>query len=250
MQVDAIILAGAKNDGKLQTVSSCPYEALIHINGKPMLCYVVEALRKSPYIDRIVVVGFPEFKQYLADDIILLECASSLVENVQIGMNYLQPKNHVLVVTSDIPMVTQEAVDDFIQRCEGKVADLFYPIVSKEANEELYPGVIRTYVTLKDGIYTGGNMVLMSAHFIGQCHPVVERVVQLRKKPFAIARLLGLKIIIKFVFRKLTIADVEQRVKKHFGLCAQAVISPYPQIGTDVDKPSDWELAQRVLAQN
>ena len=29
--------------------------------------------------------------------------------------------------------------------------------------------------------------------------------------------------------------------------CREAVISPYPEIGTDVDKPSDLELAQRLM---
>ncbi|NLM69130.1 MAG: hypothetical protein GX177_03905, partial [Firmicutes bacterium] len=52
MQVDAIVLAGAKNDGKLQEVSSCQYEALIKINDKPMLCYVINALKSSAYIGK------------------------------------------------------------------------------------------------------------------------------------------------------------------------------------------------------
>ena len=66
-----------------------------------------------------MVIGFPEFKEYLDKDVILLECGESLVDNIEIGMDYLGAQNHVLVVTSDIPMLTQEAVDDFIRRCQG-----------------------------------------------------------------------------------------------------------------------------------
>ena len=37
MQVDAIVLAGAKNDGKLLEISACEFEALIPINEQPMI---------------------------------------------------------------------------------------------------------------------------------------------------------------------------------------------------------------------
>lgn len=250
MQVDAIVLAGAKNDGKLQEVSSCQYEALIKINDKPMLCYVINALKSSAYIGKIVVIGFPEFKEYLDKDVILLECGESLVDNIEIGMDYLGAQNHVLVVTSDIPMLTQEAVDDFIRRCQGHTQDLFYPIVSKTANDLVYPGVKRTYVQLKDGIYTGGNMVLMTPKFIREARQVIQQVVKLRKKPFAIVKLLGPRFLLKFILKQLTIVEVENRVKHLFKINAKAIITSYPQIGTDVDKPSDLELAQKILLQN
>jgi len=74
MQVDAIVLAGAKNDGKLREVSPSPYEAMILINDRPMLSYVVDALKQSKQVGRIVVVGYPEFKDYMDSDIVLLEC--------------------------------------------------------------------------------------------------------------------------------------------------------------------------------
>ena len=43
--------------------------------------------------------------------------------------------------TGDIPLLTPEAVDDFLSRCQGVSADIYYSIVSKEANEAAYPGV-------------------------------------------------------------------------------------------------------------
>lgn len=248
MQVDAIVLAGAKNDGKLREVSPSPYEAMILINDRPMLSYVVDALKQSKQVGRIVVVGYPEFKDYMDSDIVLLECGESLVENIEIGIDYLGAKHHVLVVTSDIPMLTAEAVDDFLSQCRDQNQDMFYPIVSKEVNEAVFPGVTRTYVKIKDGTYTGGNMVLVAPKFIQESKQVIHRVVMLRKKPFEIVKLLGFRILVKFIFRCLTIAEVERRVKHLFGISAKAVITSYPQIGTDVDKPSDWELAQRVLS--
>ncbi len=248
MQVDTIILAGAKNDGKLQEVSSSQYEALITINGKTMLSYVVEALQESDYVRKIVVVGYSALRSHLSDDVILLECGESLVDNIQVGIDYLGVQKPVLVVTSDIPMLTSEAINDFVYSCQDLKKDLFYPIISKEDNERVYPGVERTYVQLKDGVYTGGNMVLIGPNFVEESRQVVQQVVALRKKPFAIIKMLGFGIIIKYILHRLSIADVERRVEILFGISAKAVMTSYPQIGTDIDKPSDLELAEKILA--
>ena len=45
MRIDAVVLAGAKNDGKLQQADPAEYEALIDIHGRVMLDYVLAALR-------------------------------------------------------------------------------------------------------------------------------------------------------------------------------------------------------------
>lgn len=248
MQVDAIVLAGARNDGKLLEISSCEFEALIPINNRPMIQYVISALQESTKIRDIVVVGHLALKPYLQENIVLLECGKSMSENIKIGIDYLESKNHVLIITSDIPMITREAVDDFIDRCSEQAGDLFYPVITKEVNDQAYPGVKRTYVKLKDGTFTGGNFVLMAPNVIDDCYMMIQRVVALRKKPVRISRMLGFRFIIKLALRRLTISEIEKRVENMFGLQALAIISFYPEIGTDIDKPSDWEIARRVLS--
>ncbi len=248
MQVDAIVLAGAKNDGKLLEISACEFEALIPINEQPMINYVVTALQETTAVRRIVVVGHAEIRDYIPKDVIWLECGRSLSENIKIGIDYLQAVHPVLIITSDIPMINKTAIEDFINRCSGQPGDLYYPIIAKEINDQVYPGVKRTYVRLRDGIYTGGNMVLMAPNLITDCYAMIQRVIQLRKQPVKITRLLGFIFLVKLALRRLTVAEIEERIIHLFGIQALAVISPYPEIGTDVDKPSDWELASRILS--
>ena len=45
--MDAIILAGAGNTGKLREVSTAAAEATIPVAGRPMVWHVVSAQRKS-----------------------------------------------------------------------------------------------------------------------------------------------------------------------------------------------------------
>ena len=56
-KLDAVILAGADTHGSLATCTDTPYEAMIDIQGKPMVEYVVDALRASSSVGRITVVG-------------------------------------------------------------------------------------------------------------------------------------------------------------------------------------------------
>ncbi|KLU39924.1 MAG: hypothetical protein AA931_08230 [Peptococcaceae bacterium 1109] len=247
MKVDAIVLAGAPNTGKLQEVSPEAYEAVIPVAGKPMISYVLDALRSTPRIKEIVVVGPETLRELMPPGARLVKSGSTLTENIMRGAEALKNSPQVLVVTSDIPFIHKEAIEDFLDRCADLQADLYYPIISKEANEQVFPGCIRTYVTLKEGTFTGGNMVLSTPRLLSNSKALVEKVVIFRKKPWRLARLLGFSFVLKFFLKRLALAELEKRASALLGVQGVAVISPYPEIGTDVDKPSDLELAQRLM---
>ena len=114
-----------------------------------MINYVIQVLKSSQWINRIIVVGYPEMKSELDPSVILLEAGESLADNLKIGIDYLNHREHVLVITSDIPMLNVEALEDFLTRCSELEGDIFYPIISQESNENTYPGTERTYFHLK-----------------------------------------------------------------------------------------------------
>ncbi len=248
MKIDAIVLAGSENKGKLTEISSCRYEALIPIHGRSMISYVIAALRTSEKVGNIAVVGPGELRSSLAEDIALVPSADSFSDNIQRGVGHFSHRERVLLVTSDIPLLHREALEDFLQRCGDFSKDIYYPIVSREANERRFPGVPRTYVRTKDGVFTGGNIMLVSPAAVRECKDTVERIVALRKKPWILFRMLGFWFIVRFVFRRAALREFERRVEEILDVKASAVVSPYPEIGTDVDKPADWALACRELA--
>ena len=47
---------------------------------------------------------------------------------------------YVLVATCDIPLLTIDSVADF-KRCSKRQADVYYPVIPKDVNDRLYPGV-------------------------------------------------------------------------------------------------------------
>lgn len=249
MRVEAIVLAGADNGGKLKEVSEHPYEALISIEGRPMIHYVLDALASTPSVKRVVVVGPVEALKAagVGDDVELVQSSGGMVHNLSIGVEKVRADDPVLIVTSDIPLITAEAIDDFLGRCEAEKADIYYPIVRKELNEARFPGVRRTYVHLKDGIYTGGNLALIRPEVVPACHNMIAQAVAMRKNPLKMSRLLGLKFIVKLLFRRLTMAEIEDRVERILGFRGIGVVSNYPEVGIDVDKPEDVEIVAAAL---
>jgi GTP:adenosylcobinamide-phosphate guanylyltransferase len=248
--MDAIILAGGLNSGPLRGLSPAQYEAEIEIAGRPMLDYVILALKKVHSITRIIVVGSISM---LSEDVkssidLIANPGDSLIDSLTNGLDTLSTEEPVLVLTSDIPLITREAVEDFLRRCRERNGDVYYSFVSKELNEEKYPGVQRTYVKLSEGTFTGGNLVLLAPGIVKSNRELLYKAASLRKKPIQLGKLLGWRCLVYLLLGKLTISAIEERVLKIFKINAIGVISPYPEVGIDVDKPSDLKLVNEVLS--
>ena len=73
---------------------------------------------------------------------------------------------------------------------------------------------------------------------------MIAQAVAMRKNPLKLSRLLGIKFIVKFLFNRLTLAEIEERVRLILGFRGVGVVSPYPEVGIDVDKPQDLALVE------
>lgn len=248
--MNAIILAGAPNKGQLRQISPAQYEAEIEIAGRPMLDYVVLALERVQSIKRIVIVGYESMLSNNKLDgkrLIFVKPGPSVINSLEHGFSVLTPGEPVLILTSDIPLITKEALEDFLDRCQGQAGEIFYSFVPKMINDQKYPGVQRTYVRLKEGTFTGGNLVLLSPEIIGEKLTTLTKAVALRKKPLKLCRMLGWGYLFKLLLGILTIKEIEDRVAEVLGVKVVGIVSPYPEVGIDVDKPSDLKLAREVL---
>ena len=247
--MDAVILSGSFNNDALRKASGAVAEGMIKINNKLMVQYVLEALLASKHIEKVILVGVAEINNHFNNwpQVQLAPAGSTPVKSLTNGLKHVDNSGMVLVATDDIPMITAEAIDHFIGQCQSQQVDLFYPVISRETQEERYPGSIRTYVKLKEGTFTGGNIFLINPKKVPQCAAKVEEFVRLRKKPFDLCRLIGITFLIKFLFRSLSIKEAESRVSSLLGITGHAIFCPYPEVGLDVDKPSDLEMVKRYL---
>jgi len=248
----AIVLAGSSNKESLKKCSNALHESLIKIGNKCMVEYVVDALKESHEVDGIIVSGPRKYLEGILlenQGLQLVENGPTILQSLLNALELLEIKSDskVLVVTADIPLITGEIIDSFLKNCDGEDADFVYPVISKDINQAKFPGVKRTYAKLKDGVYTGGNIFLINPQIIGYCAPKAEELVILRKSPLQLVNYIGVRYFFKYIFRSLSIKDVEQRISQLFNIKGRAIVVTYPEIGVDVDKLSDLELVEKIL---
>ncbi len=247
-KIDAVILAGAPASADMGADGGRISRAMLPLGDKTMLQWVVDALRGSSSIGRIVAVG-----DVAAQGIdLVIESGENLVENIRRGIDALGAQGQVLVVCSDIPLLTSEAVEDFVSRASRLEADMAYPIIPRAHCEARFPGLKRTYLTTADGVFTGGNMMLVRPEFIEQNWNTVLGAYDARKHVAKLARMIGLGVLARVLIARfapcvLRVSMLERAASRMLDAKVAAVVSAYPEIGEDVDKPSDLATVREIL---
>jgi len=253
-QYDVIILAGyATEPDALSLETGEPCKALLPLKGRPMVSYVLSALRASGRMRRLVLVGLSseQLGETFTDiPVVHLPNRHDTVDNMLAGIEALGDADWVLFCSADIPLLTPEAIRDFLARCEATSADLYYPIVSREDMERRFPGSGRSFRQLVDGWFAGGDIYLVRPQLV-QAHAAFARTLTARRKSaWGLARALGLEIILRFLIHRLRIADLERRANKILQCTCKAIISPYPELAMDVDKPKHLKIVLQALSAN
>lgn len=249
MPVDAVLLAGQPNIGRLGPVSDSPWEALVPVGRHPMAVWVAQAALGAPSIRRLAVVGPSEILEGVpADRGVVIEPGFAMLENLMRGVDALGATDPVLVITSDIPLVTSAMVETFVQGAQAAGADFVYPIVPKAAVDEVFGESRRTYVSLREGTFTGGNMILIRPQQVKRLATEAASLIALRKKPFALARRLGIGFLLRFLLLRPPLSVIERHFSRLFGLTAKALVVRDAEVGVDIDKPQDLLLCEDLLA--
>lgn len=246
----AIVLAGRENAGKLKDMSTEQWEAMIPVAGRPMLQWVLDAVNASTEVGRVIVVG-PE--DALRDrvqcrDLSFAAPRGSIVDNVRAGLTQLPPDDMVIIITSDIPLITGATIDGFLAECRAAgSAELYYPILERHTMEGRYPTTKRTYAKLVEGTFTGGNFFVIRAGRVEQLAELADKFVGARKNVLQMASLLGWTFLVRLALGRAHLQQIVDKAVKVLGFPARAVISEQAPMGIDVDKPSDFELATAEL---
>lgn len=246
----AVVLGGGDPGDAFAAAHQVNVKPLIPIHGLPMALYVLQALKGSERVARIAYVG-PTTPAIEALIDLRITDHGTLLSNLEAGVDALSKAGlageRVLVVTADIPMITAEQVKSVLDSAP-KEADLVYPVVRREDCEKAYPGVKRTYATVRDGTFTGGNLFILDPALIHQFLPRLRELLAARKAPLKMAGIIGPGILLEFLTKRLTVQKLEQKVSELLGSQARALITPHAAIGTDVDKDADLVLAQQHLS--
>lgn len=246
MTVDAVVLAGG--DGNVID-PAVRIKGIVPVAGKPMVEWIVDALRAADSIGDIAVVvptaeGLGGWVDK-ADKIVVSD--APFADNLVAGVDSFRADRATLAITGDIPALTPAAVDDFVSRSLAAGADFSYPLVREADMLRQFPGSARTFVRIADGKVTGGNVALLSPAIVARNRDIGQRLFDTRKSPVAMARVIGVPFIIKLLSGRLRPEDVERKMSQLLGGRCVALYTEHASIGADVDKPIDVVVAERVL---
>ncbi len=229
--MDVIVLAGGRCSEELRAASGVDHRAEITVGGKRLVDTVLYA---AGGVGCPILVGGPQMAS---------------VDQVPAGENFCQSlanglaatnSDTVLIVTVDLPCLTTDSLNRFLTQCDQN-AGFNFPIISKATCEKAFPGMRRTTLKLREGEFTGGNVALVSRKTMLSALPTIERAYQLRKKPLALAGLIGYGTLLKVALGQLAphllpLASLESAVGAFLGTTVRAIQSEDAELGADLDR--------------
>ncbi len=247
MDIDVVVLAGG-DASQVDPAFSGP-KSLIDIGGRPMVSYVMDALAGSTGL-RQVVIALPEGVDqapFAALGGLVVEGTTGVVDAIKKSILKLGPDGYVLIVSSDAPMINSDAIDDFTNDCRLEEAQVYYSIIRREDTEAVFPETRRTYMKLRDGTFTGGNVHLFEKATFMRNIENGNRLFNLRKNPISLVSLLGIGFVLKYLTGRLNLETLERKARELLGASVRAVVTTHPELAVDVDKADDLRLVQAHL---
>lgn len=241
----AVVMAGGKPKSDPQGAPWPEWRAMAPVGGRPVLAWVMDALRASTNVGRIIVLGDPCMAPVVGDAT-LLPARSDLWENVATGLREAG-EGLSLLCSADVPLLTPAAVDDVIERGRLLESDVVYTVVRKEDAEAQCPGMRRTWAALADGTFTGGNLMLVNGPRLLANEDIIRDAIAARKKPLQLARLISPWLVVRVLMRRATVAELEAAVSCILHGRARALVTPFAEVGADLDDPAETPLFEEIL---
>lgn len=254
--MQAIVLAGERPGGSPLAVElGVPASVLALVAGRPSIMRVVETLRATRGIDGGVIAG-PEagvrkgsetFGAILQPgDYTWVEPADGPAEST---LRALDELHHypVLVTTGDHALLAPATVEGFVAAANATGADAVVGLVPHEHVMRRLPGTKRTRLKFRDGSYCGTNLFLLRGREARGAALFWSKVQQDRKRPWRIAKRLGVAALLRYVSGTLAIADAFAALSRATG-CAISWVEVEDELAAvDVDTAADLAIAERIL---
>ncbi len=213
---------------------------------------MLAALRGVAGVGRLVVVAPLRCEAAIATWAIADELRPDgvrITESLRNGLAGFEPDADVLIVASDLPVLTPAAVEDLFRALLRSTPTSFTAASKKAFTCAAIPAVPHTWARMRDGTFCGGGIVAIKPRALPLLERFIEELGAARKHPFRLASFFGWDMLARFALGRLTIASAEARASKILGAPVRALISPYPETAVNVDRLSDVALA-RALVKN
>lgn len=263
--IDVVVLAGGLNTILLYDGYVPGYKALIAYNGRASLEYVLDALCAAPGIGRLCIVG----PRALMEDtlshrqaggrITAVEGGATFLDSLIVGLEHFRSSRTVLFVTADMPLLTTEAVTDFLAGCAGSITsreqNIHIAAVPRECYKDAYLKMTKPFNRYVDIQVCHGNLFLVDTDLVDNQNLRKRVAVMYDRRKTGLSRLaFGWQIALTYLIgvdllHVLTLRYMAERVSRFFGVGIVPVLVAHPEITIDVDEPGDYRFVKERLWQ-
>ena len=250
----AVLLAGDRPGGDpLARQFAVSSKSLVPVAGKPMLGHVLDALVAHPRIGEVLVLaqypealfGHPALIRHGHDPRVrLVRSGRSIAASLAATLR--DSDWPVLVTTADHVLLDSPMLDWFLSHSDN--CDVAVGVADRRvaAAEALDGG--RTWLRFSDVDVTGANLFAFHNARVFAGLEYWQHLESHRKKPWRMAWELGPLLLLRLVFRRLSLDEGFAAIGRRLGLKTRAVRIPYARAGVDVDKYADHVLVEGLLA--
>jgi len=251
MQWHAILLAGSRPGGDpLAQSYGVELKALIPVAGEPMVRHPAQALLACPDITGVTVLA--QQPKRIAEAVPadprlrVMESQGTIAETLLRLCDDPETPWPLLVTTADHALLTPEMIHEVCWDATG--SDIGIGVVSRRRLLASFPDSRRTWLRFKGEAFTGANLFVLRSEKVRGAVELWRTVEQDRKKVGKLIWSLGPKLFLNLLLRRLTIESLLHKVGVRLGVSIRAVRLSQAQAAIDVDKPSDHEQVERILA--
>ncbi len=221
------------------------HKAFAPLAGRPMIGHVLNALAETPEISRIAVSIEASAPLLPYGDAERLEADGSPARSALRAFDRLGAP--LLIVTADHPLLSPAMIRDTVAAAEG--VDVVASLSPRSAVEAAGNPAARTWLRFREGDFSGCNIFACRTPEARRAIAFWTALEEDRKRPWRMARRLGLRPLAAYLVRRLSLDDAARALGAASGCQARIAILHQAEAAHDVDKPEDLAFVLRRLAQ-
>lgn len=247
MTWDVVIPAGGVIDDAYAQAIGSLYRPLAPLGpeGTPILQHIVDTLRATGDIGRIVCVAPEAVSSVISGVDLWLPTGKSGTDNIRLGLAKATPGRPAIVCTSDLPLLTASCVRDFLAACRPDVEVAVGLVKADDYNAAFPDAPPSEFVRLADaGPVTLGGVFLVHPDLLVRREALFRKIFQSRKEQWRMAGLLGPRLLWQFATKTLRLQDIVARAETILGGPVQVVEGVAPTLAYDIDTHDDYTYAR------
>jgi hypothetical protein len=258
MRYTALVLAATRGGARdpLAQAGDVSHKAFIDLAGKPMLRRVVAGVIDSGRVGRVIVSiereAMDEARQVLAGleervPIVYTPSRDSIGVSVAAIDQAFPDALPMIITTGDNGLHTGEIVRSFCDQLDGVDADGALGLTDARHVLERYPDGARAFHRFRDGQFSSCNLYafLTPKAFGGAA--IFNGGGQFGKKPKRLIGAFGIIAYLIYKSRLLKVRAFLRVLSRAIGVKAAPVFLPFAEGPIDIDRMSDWQLAERII---